>query len=366
MKRIGSRLGIPLTAVFLALGLFSQVLVAQAVRPQAEKPRYKGIFEPVSYPEDINLRSVFFVSEKEGWVSGDKGTILYTNDAGAAWTPQMGGDPQSTESGISELQFVDSRNGWARRGEALLRTTDGENWEEVNPRFSGHIGAVVFTSPANGVYIYSAQIHRTQDGGKSWKQVYSCALKVQAQGMTQNVGCHFEELHFPNPQVGYALAREIGAGLWAVAKTEDGGGTWTAWAVEGERGAKDGSAFFLDENSGYAVLWGGKLHKTTDGGQTWTGVAATVGRKLKFADAEVGWSPYYSNGHHLAWTTDGGRRWLTRPVALPFSGYINGFSLPSRQRGYVVGDHGAIFRYSVVPADSPRKGIDAPAMPGRE
>ena len=367
MKRFLSPLVMTLTAIFLALGLCAQTLAAQAAPPQQEKPRYKGIFEPVSYPEDILFEDVFFVSEDVGWVSGAAGTILKTTDGGETWTPQLGGDPQSTERRISELQFIDSSHGWARRGAALLRTTDGENWEEANPRFSGHIAAFAFTSPVNGVYIYGDQIHRTQDGGKTWKQVFSCALRIQAQGMTQNVRCHFEYLHFPTPQVGYALARELGAGLWAVAKTKDGGETWMVWAVEGERGAKDHSAFFLDENTGYAVLWGAKLHRSTDGGQSWTGVAATVGSKIRFADAEVGWSPYYSNGHHLAWTTDGGKRWLSRPVALPSAARIHGFSIPSRQRAYVVGDHGMIYRYRVVPVEySVAGGIDAPAMPGRQ
>jgi photosystem II stability/assembly factor-like uncharacterized protein len=222
----------------------------------------------------------------------------------------------------------------------------------------------------NGVYIYGDQIHRTQDGGKAWNQVFSCALKVQFQGMTRNVACRLEELHFPTASVGYALSREVAPSLFAVVKTTDGGAMWSAWTVECEVGAKDGDTFFLDENTGYALLYGSKLYRTTDGGKSWTGVPAptlwsVLRRKLRFADAEVGWVPFHSNGHHLAWTTDGGKRWLSRPVALPFSGYINGFSLPTRQRGYVVGDHGAIFRYSVVPVDSPLKGIDAPAMPAR-
>ena len=34
--------------------------------------RYKGIFEPVSYPEDLELFDVFFSSPDEGWVSGEK------------------------------------------------------------------------------------------------------------------------------------------------------------------------------------------------------------------------------------------------------------------------------------------------------
>jgi len=43
---------------------------------------------------------------------------------------------------------------------------------------------------------------------------------------------------------------------------------------------------------------------------------------------------------------------------------VNAFSLPTRNRGYVVGDHGMIYRYRIVPANYTAKGmIDAPLMP---
>jgi photosystem II stability/assembly factor-like uncharacterized protein len=333
----------------------------------AQQPQYKGIFEPVSYPEDIWLTDVFFVSDDVGWVSGAAGTILHTKDGGATWTPQLGGDPQSEEGRISDLHFIDGQHGWAyHSGGKLLRTTDGETWEVVNARFSKpHYAEVVFTSPNDGVYISGDKIFRSSDGGRTWTAGFSCAWKIQVEGMTRNVACHLEELHFPTANVGYALSRQLGPGLWGIVKTEDGGATWNAWTVAGEVGAKDGSVFFVNENTGYAVLYGKKLQKTTDGGRTWTGVAATVGQRIRFADPEVGWSPYYSNGHHLAWTTDGGRRWMSRPVPLPSAAQIYGFSTPSRRRAYVVGEHGMIYRYRLVLATEPvpAKVVAAPAMP---
>ena len=33
------------------------------------KPKYKAIWEPVNYTEDISLNSVYFVSAQTGWVS---------------------------------------------------------------------------------------------------------------------------------------------------------------------------------------------------------------------------------------------------------------------------------------------------------
>jgi hypothetical protein len=44
----------------------------------------------------------------------------------------------------------------------------------------------------------------------------------------------------------------------------------------------------------------------------------------------------------------------------------NAFSLPRRDRAYAVGDHGMIYRYSVVPESTPvaAKALAFPAMPG--
>jgi len=82
---------------------------------------------------------------------------------------------------------------------------------------------------------------------------------------------------------------------------------------------------------------------------------------MQFVDSEVSWSFYYNK---LSFTTNGGTRWTSRTFAFPTS--PRAFSLPSRRRAYVVGDHGMIYRYSVVPIEYAAKGmIEAPMMPSR-
>ncbi len=66
----------------------------------------------------------------------------------------------------------------------------------------------------------------------------------------------------------------------------------------------------------------------------------------------------------MSYTTDGGKRWTSRETKLP--AVTRAFSLPRRDRAYIVGDHGMIFRYSVVPPAHPVGPNDRtlPAMPG--
>src|ERR1700686_299881 len=79
----------------------------QSSASAGSESHFKGIFEPVSYPEDLNLSTAFFVTSEQGWVAGEKGTILHTSDAGQTWKAQLGGDPNSEGPEVKDLRFVD-------------------------------------------------------------------------------------------------------------------------------------------------------------------------------------------------------------------------------------------------------------------
>jgi hypothetical protein len=106
-------------------------------------------------------------------------------------------------------------------------------------------------------------------------------------------------------------------------------------------------------------IYEGQLSKTTDGGATWTAGASPKGAILRFADPDVGWEFY---GNELHFTTDGGQHWNSRAFKFPTE--VTAFTLPRRDRAYVVGNHGMIYRYRVVPIEFTAAGaLDAPAMP---
>jgi len=103
----------------------------------------------------------------------------------------------------------------------------------------------------------------------------------------------------------------------------------------------------------------GKILATTDGAKTWQGRVGTARGKIRFADSEVGWS---FDGSKLTYTTNAGKTWSSREFRFPAE--VKAFSLPSRSRGYVVGNHGMVYRYRIVPFDYTAKGmLDAPMMP---
>src|SRR6267378_1864549 len=148
----------------------------QTARPKpntpsgAEQPRFKGIFEPISYPQDLAFTDVFFVNRDIGWAVGGTargagGVALYTNDGGEHWSVNLG-DPQSNAAAYSDLRFFDARHGWMAQGnDQLLRTVDGQNWEVVG-KIPDYYYDYLFTSPTTGVMSSSGRIQRTVDGGK--------------------------------------------------------------------------------------------------------------------------------------------------------------------------------------------------------
>ncbi|HYL61157.1 MAG TPA: YCF48-related protein [Candidatus Methylomirabilis sp.] len=337
---------------------------------QSSQPKFKGVFEPVNYNQDLTLFDAFFVTSEEGWVSGASGTILHTSDGGKTWTVQLGGDPQSQGEDIIRLFFLDSTHGWAQcRHSQLFRTTDGQNWQQVNSDVRGQ--NVVFITASHGFYAYGGKVYSTEDGGATWKDSYTCASQAVIQGLTKQFTCDVNSLQFVTPLVGYGVGTNnavLGGG--AIVKTDDGGSSWNVIFIPQESGdQRINVVSFLDELRGF-VLRNTGMYRTLDAGKTWQGVPATLPQNsapLKFADPQVGWSaaqlPANFSTARLAFTSDGGVHWLARDLNFP--AVMHGFALPRRDRAYIVGEHGMIYRYSVVLAayQAPPHSIIGPLMP---
>jgi photosystem II stability/assembly factor-like uncharacterized protein len=336
-----------------------------ASKAGSAQSKFKAVFEPVNYPQDSELRDVFFVSADVGWVvgltrsdAGEGGILLHTADGGQHWDVQEG-DPHSGTRAFEQLYFLDAKHGWATQdgGGTLLRTTDGENWESLSTFSAGK--AFVFSTPDVGVYLDGDKIFRSKDGGRSWTQVYACRTRVEVDGLAREVQCNFQSVYFPTPQIGYATTVNLPDKSSGIAKTEDGGLTWNVTRFLPNASAGDrGGVFFTDANTGFIRTYD-HIFATSDGAHSWRGTTAmTLNGPIRFADHEVGW---VARGSRIAYTSDGGKRWNTAEIRFPADVFSS--SLPARDRGYVVGEHGMIYRYRIVPISYSVKGmISAPAI----
>ncbi len=343
----------------------------QTGAPRGAPSPMKAIWEAVNYGEDINLGSVFFVTPSLGWVAGEHGTLLRTNDGGAHWTAQLGGDAKSADAPLDGLRFIDHKHGWVterfpQTASKLLRTTDGEHWEQIGaiPHvFANTYADYAFTSASNGAALVGSKIFITRNSGKDWQEAFTCAAKTEVEGLSRDVECSLTSLSFISAEIGFALggSRDVKDKVF-VAKTTDGGSSWTVHVAEGAtiedsfRGPV-GQIAFSDAAHGLICDYHGRLFATSDGGATWHGVAGKGGsNSIAFTDPEVAFSV---NGDRVSFTADGGGRWLSREFSFPSE--PKAFAAPRRDRAYVVGDHGMIYRYQVVRTTYSRpKTIDAP------
>jgi photosystem II stability/assembly factor-like uncharacterized protein len=77
---------------------------------------------------NADLNRVFLITEKIGLITGDNGTLLRTENAGASW--------QKVEVGVSEplfgMSFIDKKTGWivGHQGRVIRTYDSGLHWVE--------------------------------------------------------------------------------------------------------------------------------------------------------------------------------------------------------------------------------------------
>ena len=354
----------PLAAFVLSL-LVTGLAAGQATKAAAAKaatkaePKFKAIWEPVPYTKDVNLNAVACVAAETCWVAGDKGTILHTTDGGKTWQVQLGGDPESTDDDFSTIVFLDDKHGWAMSEIGkILGTRDGSTWVELSTVSSTTKG-LWFVSPETGFRNEYPQnqtmLHRSDDGGKTWTPVTACSLDAIVDGLPRKLACMMDATQFISPAVGYlggGVGQEAPA---AFGKTSDGGQSW-AISLLPETKFSITNLNFWTEKDGIAVLSKGEaVYWTADGGGTWT---RSVMQRL--------WPSYYGvgegkiivgvkDGDGIVYSFNGGRNFTSRAFSLPAR--VTDVTFPDARHGYLVGEHGMVYRYRIVPIDYKSQGM---------
>lgn len=266
------------------------------------------------YPTSSTLLAAKFMTPNNGWVAGEYGIILYTDDGGKSWELQESG----TWEDIKSIAFINDRIGWAVGKEgSIIHTEDGgKRWEpQKNVKASLH--KVFFLNEKEGWTVGdNGLVRRTNDGGKNWDE--------KSIGIRQSISSIF----FINSNIGWLLAGK------KVYRTTDGGDTWESsdLQINDQKGLFDetwweGDIFFLNNNEGWAVVGISSVHHTIDGGKTWEvqlGDAGIFGFKINtigFTDGKNGCAA----GSSILCTYDGGKSWTERLGIKQAYEKINGF-----------------------------------------
>jgi photosystem II stability/assembly factor-like uncharacterized protein len=284
-----------------------------------------------------DLVAVYFVDSKRGWVGGDGGFILHTEDSGRTWTRQR---IETTEN-INDIYFRNREDGYLLAGNRIFMTDDsGQTWREsmrFQPSAFGgavpELYSVRFTSKKKGWAVGSISrrervvdslVLYTSDGGVSWQR--------------QRVPTKGEVIHldFAGDKRGWIVGDS-----GVVLSTQDAGESWTKQVSTTTETLYH--VDFRNERTGWAVGSRGTIITTTDGGETWRVVNCPVRATLlnvSFVNEDDGWA--VGRGGVILRSGDGGRTWVQQESRTKSNLY--GLFV-DKNRGWAVGGDGYILQY---------------------
>ncbi len=287
--------------------------------------------------------TVNFVDADHGWVTGfdpalRQTVISSTTDGGDTWnvvgSSQLGKSPARI---VGPAAFATATTGvWCVGVDKVMyTTTGGDPWQAatINGMEGYYFSAIGFASSTvgyaaacKGADNSAGAVAKTTDGGATW----TAQKEIPAAGGCIDIAC-------PTESVSYVLKQDRRGGVWA---TTDGGLTWARHRLPGKSLRPVYFAIdFPTDLTGYAVGSGGKIAKTTDGGMTWTAQVSGVRTALRavcFVDADLGFAAGIKGV--ILRTLDGGATWEKKASVKAAS--FNSIDFVSSDEGWVVGKAG--------------------------
>lgn len=326
--------------ITLVILLFFLLLGCENNRTPIEVIDEFGTWTKVKSGVSVRLYDIDFVDTQNGWVVGDSGVILHSENGGESWERQTCPISES----LFAVDFVDTSNGWICSFYSILKTTDGgKNWtlayfENLGEgRFRNiqfidkNIG---FCVGGRGSFGSTGVLLQTEDG-KTWQESFSDSVPTLT---------HISVLDEDKVWV-------CGFG-GTILSTTDVGITWTKNNLNISPRPALTTIQFVDRNYGWVGSrddWLG-FYLTATGGDTWIRISEESFQiicgvlSLCFVNKETGWMGNFPFGRILK-TTDGGLTWQYDSEIIQ---RVNSFHFFGTKVGWAVGNYGGILKYTVI------------------
>lgn len=205
----------------------------------------------------VNLNDIE-IKSNNAVVCGDSGKIYYSVNAGLTWDEAI----TNTNQNLKSVYFLNTLTGYVTGDNGtLLKTNDGGGtWRNENLNFTSKNFNSVYAVNENFIAIVGDEgtAFLSNDGGISWFGPNML--------MTED---NFNDIVFFNENEGI-IAGDNGL----ILKTVDGGITWQNASINISGATNDLNAVsFYDINKGVAVGGNGLEIYTTDGGETWSDIS---------------------------------------------------------------------------------------------
>jgi photosystem II stability/assembly factor-like uncharacterized protein len=297
------------------------------------------------------MNTLQFVSPTVGFGAGFDGVFVRTTDAGKTWHGSFVG-ANGISPNVQDIFFTSATTGYAAGSyRAVFKTTDGGlNWSMVLPDTTSatvYSYGVYFTDVNNGVVVgalssTNSVIHRTTDGGTTWKTTAGTVAK------------QLRDVGFGSATNGAAVGMaKTGA------YTTDGGATWTASTFSGIPTARIGNHKCIRFLSAATAIAVGDtvISKTTDGGVTWNYVTNPAKTSLSSVDFASPTTGYAVGVGEVLKTTDGGTTWINVTDSTVVKGTLSSVGVDKSGNPWVGGSGGVIYTTAPLVAVNPHPGL---------
>lgn len=285
-----------------------------------------------------NLQEIQFLNNSQGYVVGEKATVLKTNDGGNSW---ISCNP-SINSDLHNLFFIDNNRGWVvgDSGKVCKTINAGNSWEitTIANNHTLHLHSV-FAQDQNTIFVGGSNntqnyfIYKSIDGGITWQSVF-------VESYIWNID--ILKIVMQSANTGYALTRGI------VLKTIDAGSNWF---ITDTLSVKSGAMFsilediavFPNSDTMYVCGWyPAYLGTSLNEANTWQHQALYDYYNLDFISPSVG---YVGGWGYMHKTKDGGKTYqdVSGGNTQLFSG-IYSIDFIDENHGFACGERGKIIR----------------------
>lgn len=234
------------------------------------------MYKPANAPYKMDLTSVCFVDDENGWACGGYKTIVQTIDGGNTWTLLYQGSNHPNRK-YSDIEFVNNTEGFLifdSYTDTLFKTQDGGiSWDMVSGLEDYSFKYIEFVSSDIGLmYGEGGYFLKTVDAGNSW-------LKIEILDSIENVSIN--DMYFIDQQTGF-----VGASVYYTTdidhyllKTVDGGSSWKITTREFDYAVSN--IAFSNADTGYTVgyvpWYRNNIMRTVDRGENWELITDTIG-----------------------------------------------------------------------------------------
>lgn len=283
------------------------------------------------------LNAIAFSDSENGWIVGESGIALHTEDQGGTWN-DFGFEPlydySDGDNWAWNIQFLDENNGFSVLGTQLLKTMDGGNtWNLLTTSSSETLGSLFFASSEIGWVggKYDNLLYKTSNCGDSWI--------LQHSNTTGNI----LDIFFLDEDTGWVLETNNDDGT-NLMRTINGGLVWETINLSSENGIDAYSQLqFFNSNVGF-ITFGKQLLKTEDGGFTFNTITGFEVSDFSFIDENNGWIKQGGLGDNFdVYRTLTGGEELELVSSLTVNDGIFRIGFADEQKGWLVGRESQIF-----------------------